>query len=85
MRTAPESWGCWARRTDPAMATAGSGQMSSTSRVAGSAEGLRTALAFWLVLHLLDWHPQVGLRRLGAGRTLTGFEARGRPRQLKGL
>ena len=45
MRTASESWGCWARRTDPAMAMAGC-QMSSTSRAAGSAEGSEP-----------HWHP----------------------------
>ena len=45
MRKASESWGCRARRTDPAMARAGC-QRSSTSRAAGSAEGSEP-----------HWHP----------------------------
>ena len=87
MRSASESWGCWARRTDPAMATAGC-QMSSTSRAAGSAEGSEP-----------HWHPgSCCISSIGTppsprsrptsvrGRaTLTGFEeARGCRRQLRG-
>ena len=45
MRTAMVGGGCWAPRTDPAMARAGC-QMSSTSRAAGSAEGSEP-----------HWHP----------------------------
>ena len=45
MRTASAGGGCWACRTDPAMARAGY-KMSSTSRAAGSAEGSEP-----------HWHP----------------------------
>ena len=86
MTTATVGGGCRAPRTDPAMATAGC-QRSSTSRGAGSAEGSEP-----------HWHPgsccicsiaprrapEVGRPRLRPGRTLTGFEARGCRRQLRG-
>ena len=80
MRKASESWGCRAPRTDPAMATAGC-QRSSTSRGAGSAEASEPHRHPGSCCICSIGTPASPRSR---GRTLTGFEARGCRRQLRG-
>ena len=87
MRTATVGGGCRAPRTDPAMARGPAARgRRHLAPLARRKVPNRTGIPARAASARLAPRraPEVGRRRFAAGRTLTGFEARGCRRQLRG-